>query len=144
MTDNQNKWKNQPNQAATQTGMSDRNNNVIGSNKMAMTCKIDTDCGDQQLCLRSACMDITKDMAECTDTRVFFDTDSVDIGPTAKQRLDRISRCLKSDQSVHVNIAGNTDSNGTADYNQKLEIVELLRWPIISWPRACPRTSSVR
>ena len=48
MTDNQNKWKNQPNQAATQTGMSDRNNNVIGSNKMAMTCKIDTDCGDQE------------------------------------------------------------------------------------------------
>jgi hypothetical protein len=36
-------------------------------------CSSDTDCGDKQLCIRSQCVDITADMAECGTVRVHFD-----------------------------------------------------------------------
>jgi peptidoglycan-associated lipoprotein len=84
------------------------------------SCTSDGECGDGQLCIRSTCVDISKGLAECKDFRVQFGFNSVDFEPSAKADLDRMSRCLRADQSLRVTIEGNADERGTEEYNLQL------------------------
>ena len=86
----------------------------------AKTCASDLDCGAKQLCLNNKCVDITPDLAECTNVRVHFPFNSDEIDSTDKPQLDRSARCLKADHSLHVTIEGNADERGTEEYNMAL------------------------
>lgn len=84
------------------------------------SCSTDLDCGAKQLCLNNKCVDITPDLAECTNVRVHFPFNSDEIDPNDKPQLDRSARCLKADHSLHVTIEGNADERGTEEYNMAL------------------------
>jgi peptidoglycan-associated lipoprotein len=86
----------------------------------AKTCASDLDCGDKQLCLNNRCVDITSDLAECTNVRVHFPFNSDEIDSADKPQLDRSARCLKADHALHVTIEGNADERGTEEYNMAL------------------------
>ncbi|HEX9103723.1 MAG TPA: peptidoglycan-associated lipoprotein Pal [Polyangia bacterium] len=86
----------------------------------AKTCASDLDCGAKQLCLNNRCVDITPDLAECTNVHVHFPFNSDEIDAADKPQLDRSARCLKADHSLHVTIEGNADERGTEEYNMAL------------------------
>ena len=84
------------------------------------TCATDLDCGDKQLCIGGRCVDITADLAECTNVRIHFPFNSDEIDTNDRPQLDRSARCLKADHSLHVTIEGNADERGTEEYNLAL------------------------
>ena len=84
------------------------------------SCTADTECGDKQLCIRNQCTDISAGLAECNSIRVHFDLDSAEFHPEDRAGLDRISRCLRAEQALHVTIEGNADERGTEEYNLSL------------------------
>jgi peptidoglycan-associated lipoprotein len=86
----------------------------------AKTCASDLDCGAKQLCINNRCVDITPDLAECTNVRVHFPFNSDEIDAADKPQLDRSARCLKAEHSLHVTIEGNADERGTEEYNMAL------------------------
>ena len=87
------------------------------TNTAARACSSDSDCGDKQLCIRSQCVDITPDLAECNTERVQFDLNDATLHPTAGPKLQRMARCLKADHDLHVLIEGNADERGTEEWN---------------------------
>ena len=84
------------------------------------TCSGDGECGDGQLCIRHACVEISKGLAECRDFKVQFAFNSVAFEPSAKADLLRMARCLRADQTMKVAIQGNADERGTEEYNLQL------------------------
>jgi peptidoglycan-associated lipoprotein len=84
------------------------------------SCSSDVDCKDGQLCVRSQCVDITNDLAECSSVRVGFNLDSDQLDSSATDALQRSARCLKADHSLHVTVEGNADERGTEEYNMAL------------------------
>lgn len=80
-------------------------------------CSADSDCGDKQLCVRSQCVDITPELAECSTVRVHFDFNDANLHETAGPKLVRMARCLRADQDLHVTIEGNADERGTEEWN---------------------------
>jgi peptidoglycan-associated lipoprotein len=84
------------------------------------TCSADDDCGSGSLCVRSACAEITADMAECAMSRVQFETDSAELTAQAQDRLRRIARCIQANQPAQVIIEGNADRRGPEGYNYVL------------------------
>lgn len=80
-------------------------------------CSSDSDCGDKQLCVRSQCVDITPELAECSTVRVHFDFNEANLHETAGPKLVRMARCLKGDHDLHVTIEGNADERGTEEWN---------------------------
>jgi peptidoglycan-associated lipoprotein len=86
----------------------------------ATTCSRDLDCNDGQLCIRSACVDISPGLAECSGVRVHFAFNSAEIDESDKPGLDRAARCMKAEQALHVTVAGNADERGTEEYNLAL------------------------
>jgi peptidoglycan-associated lipoprotein len=84
------------------------------------SCSSDTDCQDRQLCIRSQCVDITPGLPECSTVRIHFDFNEADIHPDDTALLQRMGRCLKADQALHVTIEGNTDERGTEEWNLAL------------------------
>ena len=89
-------------------------------NPVESTCSSDLDCGAKQLCIRSHCVDITADLAECTHVRVHFPLNSSDLDQSELTGLQRSARCLKADTALHVTIEGNADERGTEEYNLAL------------------------
>ncbi len=83
-------------------------------------CSSDTDCAENQLCIRSECVDITPDLAECSAMRVHFDFNEADLHEEDAAKLQRMGRCLKVLQSLHVTIDGNADERGTEEWNLAL------------------------
>ena len=86
----------------------------------AKSCASDLDCGAKQLCLNNKCVDITPDLAACTNVRVHFPFNSDEMDSADKSQLDRSARCLKADHTLHVTIEGNADERGTEEYNMAL------------------------
>jgi peptidoglycan-associated lipoprotein len=86
----------------------------------AKTCASDLDCGAKQLCINNKCVDITPDLAECTNVHVHFPFNSDEIDAADKPQLERSARCLKAEHSLHVTIEGNADERGTEEYNMAL------------------------
>jgi peptidoglycan-associated lipoprotein len=84
------------------------------------TCATDLDCGPKQLCINNKCVDITADLAECTQVRVHFPFNSDEIDTNDRPQLDRSARCLKADHALKVTIEGNADERGTEEYNMAL------------------------
>lgn len=84
------------------------------------TCENDLQCKDGQLCIRSACVDISLGLAECQMFRVHFAFNAYDVGEESKADLTRMSRCLRADQKMQVIIEGNADERGTEEYNLQL------------------------
>jgi outer membrane protein OmpA-like peptidoglycan-associated protein len=83
-------------------------------------CSADDDCGDRQLCVHMSCTDITPDMAECASVRVQFAAEADTIQSEDLRRLDRVARCLKADQSVHVVIEGAAKERTAREINVEL------------------------
>ena len=81
------------------------------------TCSADDDCGDKQLCIRSQCVDIAPELAECGTVRVHFDFNDANLHQDETIKLVRMSRCLKADHDLHVAIEGNADERGTEEWN---------------------------
>lgn len=86
----------------------------------AKSCTSDLQCGDKQLCIRSQCVDITADLAECSAIRVHFDLDGAELHADDRTNLDRMARCLRADHALRVTIEGNADERGTEEYNLTL------------------------
>jgi peptidoglycan-associated lipoprotein len=84
------------------------------------SCTADTNCGPKQLCIRKKCTDISIGLAECRELRVHFAFNSWDIPNEDRTGLERIARCLRADQVIHVTIEGNADERGTEEYNLHL------------------------
>jgi peptidoglycan-associated lipoprotein len=84
------------------------------------TCSTDLDCKEAQLCIRSRCVDISAQLAECTHVRVHFPFNSADLEPAEVAALQRSARCLRAESSLHVTIQGNADERGTEEYNLAL------------------------
>lgn len=87
---------------------------------LGAACENDDQCSSGQLCVRSHCTDITKDMAECSILRVHFEFDKAEILDLEKPLLKRAVRCIKAEQGVHFLITGNADERGTEEYNLAL------------------------
>jgi peptidoglycan-associated lipoprotein len=83
-------------------------------------CTGDGECGEKQLCVSAACIDIKAGLAECANAEVHFATDSAVIGDDHKQGIMRMARCLKADQTMKLSIAGNADERGKAEHNAEL------------------------
>jgi peptidoglycan-associated lipoprotein len=92
---------------------------AVGSAPAAtpQVCSTDADCGDKQLCVRSQCVDITPELAECSTARVHFDFNDSNVHPEETTKLTRMARCLKADHDLHVMIEGNADERGTDEWN---------------------------
>ena len=86
------------------------------------TCSRDDDCASSSLCIRDRCVPITPDneLAECSHLRVHFDFDAWTLRAEDKPKLDRVARCLRADQQLHVSVEGNADERGTEEYNLQL------------------------
>ena len=84
------------------------------------TCSSDSECADNQLCIRAECVDITPDLAECGATLVHFDFEQSDVRSDDATKLQRMGRCLMTLHKLHVTIAGNADERGTEEYNLAL------------------------
>ena len=53
---------------------------------------------------------------------ILFDVDRVDLRPGSGQVLDTIATILKSDDALRLEVAGHTDSTGTAERNRELSL----------------------
>ncbi len=86
------------------------------------SCSSDLDCRVNQLCIRSACVDITPELAECNVgvARVHFDFNMAEIHPNEVPKIQRMGRCLMALHRLHVTIEGNADERGTDEYNLAL------------------------
>ena len=92
----------------------------VKSTGSAVGCAADVDCGQRQLCVDATCHDIVDNMAECGTTHVHFKTNVAELDRSDTRELDRTARCLKSDRSIHVTVAGNADERGNEAINQTL------------------------
>ena len=81
------------------------------------SCSSDAECGDRQLCIRSQCVDITPELAECSTVRVHFDFNDATLRSDETTQLVRMGRCLKADHDPHVAVEGNADERGTDEWN---------------------------
>jgi peptidoglycan-associated lipoprotein len=87
---------------------------------LGAACENDDQCSSGQLCVRSHCTDIAKDMAECSIMRVHFDFNKSELLDQEKPLLQRAVRCIKAEHGVHFLITGNADERGTEEYNLAL------------------------
>ena len=85
-------------------------------------CKRDNDCDSKSLCIRDRCVPVTpeNELAECSHLRVHFDFDAWTLRDEDRPRLERVARCLRADQKLHVTVEGNADERGTEEYNLQL------------------------
>jgi peptidoglycan-associated lipoprotein len=107
-------------QAATQAPVAAAQAYTPIEHEQSNSCSRDLDCKDGQLCIRSACVDITPGLAECNGVRVHFAFNSSEIDESDKPGLNRAARCLKAAETLHVTVAGNADERGTEEYNMAL------------------------
>jgi peptidoglycan-associated lipoprotein len=108
------------NKTTSNTAASSAPATAANSTPAESSCSSDLDCGSKQLCIRSRCVDITADLAECTHVRVHFPFNSADMDQAELTALGRSARCLKADTLLHVTIEGNADERGTEEYNLAL------------------------
>lgn len=83
-------------------------------------CAGDSECGEKQLCISAACVEIKAGLADCANAQVHFATDSADVRDEDKPGVMRMARCLKADQTMKLTIAGNADERGAAEHNAEL------------------------
>jgi peptidoglycan-associated lipoprotein len=84
------------------------------------TCTADTECKDGFLCVRSQCVAITAELAECSMMRVHFEFNQAVLKAEDTKGLERMARCLRADHALHMMIEGNADERGTEEYNLAL------------------------
>lgn len=56
----------------------------------------------------------------CDDIRVYFDTDSAELGPRTRAALDTLADCYDSTQLRSIDVIGHADPRGTDAYNDDL------------------------
>ena len=83
-------------------------------------CAGDSECGEKQLCISAACVEIKAGLADCSNAEVHFATNSAEVAADHKGGIMRMARCLKADQTMKLAIAGNADERGAADHNAEL------------------------
>jgi peptidoglycan-associated lipoprotein len=95
----------------------------------APDCAADQDCGADQACQDQRCVPLQAEAAgegPCADkdgklwAAVPFAFNLGDLSAEAKQRLDRIARCLTTLESAELGIVGHADERGTQEYNLHL------------------------
>ena len=87
-------------------------------------CPLDSD-GDGVVDVRDQCPGTPKganvDLVGCWAVRhILFDKDKTDIKPAGARELDAVVEVLKANPDLRIKIAGHTDNEGTAAYNQTL------------------------
>jgi len=86
-----------------------------------VSCAADADCGTAQLCVDRTCHDVASaTAAACAESPIHFATNSAAIDSRNRAELNQLALCLRNDRSVRVNLAGNADERGNADYNRTL------------------------
>ena len=63
------------------------------------SCNVDKDCKDGHLCIRSQCVKITADLAECSLLRVHFEFNQSVLSKDDMTGLERMARCLRADHA---------------------------------------------
>jgi peptidoglycan-associated lipoprotein len=95
----------------------------------APECKTDGDCSAEQACQQRRCVALKADKpgeGPCADAdgklwaAVPFDFNLDGLTEAAKQRLDRIARCLTASDNAELRIIGHADERGTQEYNLHL------------------------
>ncbi|MBL8919119.1 MAG: OmpA family protein [Myxococcaceae bacterium] len=81
------------------------------------SCAADSECRNGFLCVRSLCVAITPELAECATVRVHFDFNEALVRPDDEVVLQRMARCLRADVKLRVTIEGHADERGTEEYN---------------------------
>jgi peptidoglycan-associated lipoprotein len=84
------------------------------------TCTADEQCGGNELCISSNCVEITAGLAECRTPTVHFDFDRADLHANDLPRLQRTARCLRALTGERTLVEGNCDERGTVEYNLAL------------------------
>ncbi|HTN52773.1 MAG TPA: OmpA family protein [Anaeromyxobacter sp.] len=92
------------------------------------TCGGDRDCAPDQKCQAGQCVarqeeKVSAVPAECADAGQFtihFAFDKATLIPESQQTLQRLADCLRRAPARHVQIQGNCDERGTAQYNVAL------------------------
>jgi peptidoglycan-associated lipoprotein len=92
-------------------------------------CATDTDCGADQACQENRCVSLKSDQpgtGPCEDkdgnlwAAVAFGFNLEALAEPARQRLDRVARCLRTLESAELRILGHADDRGTVEYNLHL------------------------
>ena len=95
----------------------------------APDCAADKDCAADQACQEQRCVSLdSKSPGEgpCADSEgklwasLPFEFNLEELGSGAKQRLDRIARCLTTMDKAALSIVGHADERGTQEYNLHL------------------------
>ncbi len=82
---------------------------------------MDSQCGDEKLCMTQQCVPIAAAQQACaTPGVVVFAAGSAEFTVRDQPTLDRLARCLKGDHHMRVRITGTADSTGTRQDNLAL------------------------
>ncbi len=82
----------------------------------ARACSSDDQCSASELCVRSQCVAITPQLAECRGS-AHFDFDRSDVRQADQPMLQRAARCFAALQGERAEVEGNCDDRGTEQYN---------------------------
>lgn len=107
--------------------------NGVCVNGHCQECAMNSDCQDGKQCVENSCKEASlpkKDssMSEGTadgdcsfeNKTVHFDFDKYDIGAEDASNLNKVAKCLVTDEQVKLVIDGNTDERGSSEYNLAL------------------------
>lgn len=77
-------------------------------------CSTDGDCDDDQMCQSGQC--VARPVTQCQFETVYFAYDSSALDSSARSALQANAECLE-ERDASVQLAGNCDERGTAEYN---------------------------
>ncbi len=87
-------------------------------------------CGQNEDCQNNRCVQVATSTVEpepptptagpCSLDTLFFDYESSDLTPAARNALETAARCIRDRNIPHVTVVGHTDPRGTEEYNLAL------------------------
>jgi peptidoglycan-associated lipoprotein len=88
------------------------NNDAAGK-----SCSDDAECPERNLCINNHCVAIHPGLEECKMVRVHFDFNNAELKQSEFAVMQRMSRCLKADHHMKLEVRGNADERGSEEYN---------------------------
>ncbi|MBM66430.1 MAG: cell envelope biogenesis protein OmpA [Myxococcales bacterium] len=93
------------------------------------SCSADSDCQENEGCQNGSCLPLVAEkpgQGACADeagdlwAAVHFDFNGDKLADDARERLDRLARCLREIDKAEIRILGHADERGTEEYNLHL------------------------
>lgn len=93
------------------------------------SCQGDADCGENEACQDGRCLPLVSEepgQGACADkdgnlwAAVPFGFNASELGDAARERLDRLARCLREIDKAEIRVLGHADDRGTEEYNLHL------------------------